>query len=80
MLLLVFGPSTPLALAGVLLWGVEASIGYCAFLGGPPLIGYLGPNSPFGKPLSRLLSQSGWQLWSPDPCGPVLTKSGETRE
>ena len=59
MLLLVFGPSTPLALAGVLLWGVEASIGYCAFLGGPPLIGYLGPNSPFGKPLSRLLSQSG---------------------
>jgi len=23
---------------------VVASIGYCAFLGGPPLIGYLGPN------------------------------------
>jgi len=38
---------------------VVASIGYCAFLGGPPLIGYLRPNSPFGKPLSRLLSQSG---------------------
>jgi hypothetical protein len=56
-------------LAGVLLWGVGASlgfpvgmsasaddptaagcvsvvasIGYCAFLGGPPLIGYLGQN------------------------------------
>ena len=58
-LLFFFSPSTPLALAGVLLWGVEASIGYCAFLGGPPLIGYLRPNSPFGKPLSRLLSQSG---------------------
>jgi fucose permease len=67
-LLLVFSPATPLALAGVLLWGVGASlgfpvgmsaaadnpaaaagrvsvvasIGYCAFLGGPPLIGYLG--------------------------------------
>ena len=34
-LLLVFSPSTPLALAGVLLQGVVASIGYCAFLGGP---------------------------------------------
>lgn len=67
-LLFVFSPATPLALAGVLLWGVGASlgfpvgmsaaadnpaaaagrvsvvasIGYCAFLGGPPLIGYLG--------------------------------------
>ena len=35
MLLFFFSPSTPLALAGVLLWGVVASIGYCAFLGGP---------------------------------------------
>ena len=67
-LLFVFSPATPLAFAGVLLWGVGASlgfpvgmsaaaddpsaaagrvsvvasIGYCAFLGGPPLIGYLG--------------------------------------
>lgn len=58
-LLFVVSLTAPLALAGVLLWGVVASIGYCAFLGGPPLIGYLRPNSPFGKPLSRLLSQSG---------------------
>jgi MFS family permease len=69
-LLFVFSPATPLAFAGVLLWGVGASlgfpvgmsaaaddaaaaagrvsvvasIGYCAFLGGPPLIGYLGEN------------------------------------
>jgi MFS family permease len=67
-LLFVFSPTVALALAGVLLWGlgaslgfpvgmsaaaddpgaaagrvsVVASIGYCAFLGGPPLIGYLG--------------------------------------
>ena len=67
-LLFVFSPTVPLAFAGVLLWGlgaslgfpvgmsaaaddpgaaagrvsVVASIGYCAFLGGPPLIGYLG--------------------------------------
>jgi MFS family permease len=64
----VFGPSTPVAFAGALLWGlgtslgfpvgmsagadeprraaarvsVIASIGYCAFLGGPPLVGFLG--------------------------------------
>jgi predicted MFS family arabinose efflux permease len=69
-LLFVFSPATPLAFAGVLMWGlgaslgfpvgmsaaadepaaaagrvsVVASIGYCAFLGGPPLIGYLGEN------------------------------------
>jgi MFS family permease len=62
-----FGPTTPVAFAGALLWGVGASlgfpvgmsaaaddparaaarvsvvasIGYCAFLGGPPLIGFL---------------------------------------
>lgn len=67
-LVFVFGPATPVAFAGLLLWGVGASlgfpvgmsaaaddptaaagrvsvvasIGYCAFLGGPPLIGYLG--------------------------------------
>jgi MFS family permease len=64
----IFGPSTPVAFVGALLWGlgaslgfpvgmsaaaddparaaprvsVVASIGYCAFLGGPPLIGFLG--------------------------------------
>ncbi|WP_433082511.1 MFS transporter [Dactylosporangium sp. CA-052675] len=68
LLLFVFGPNTPLAFVGALLWGVGtslgfpvgmsaasddpafaaprvsvvASIGYCAFLGGPPLIGFLG--------------------------------------
>ncbi|GGN70257.1 MFS transporter [Actinoplanes lobatus] len=68
LLIFVFGPSTPVAFAGALLWGlgaslgfpvgmsaaadepsraparvgVVASIGYCAFLGGPPLIGFLG--------------------------------------
>jgi predicted MFS family arabinose efflux permease len=68
LVLFVFGPSTPVAFAGALLWGagtslgfpvgmsagaddparaasrvsVIASIGYCAFLGGPPLIGFLG--------------------------------------
>jgi predicted MFS family arabinose efflux permease len=69
-LVFVVSPTVPLAFAGVLLWGVGASlgfpvgmsaaaddpsaaagrvsvvasIGYCAFLGGPPLIGYLGQN------------------------------------
>lgn len=69
-LLFVLGPAVPWAFAGVVLWGlgaslgfpvgmsaaadepaaaagrvsVVASIGYCAFLGGPPLIGYLGQN------------------------------------
>ncbi len=68
LVLFVFGPSTPVAFAGALMWGggtslgfpvgmsagaddpahaasrvsVIASIGYCAFLGGPPLIGFLG--------------------------------------
>ncbi|HEY0532540.1 MAG TPA: MFS transporter [Actinoplanes sp.] len=68
LLLFVFGPATPFAFAGVLLWGIGgslgfpvgmsaaaddpahaaprvstvASIGYLAFLGGPPLIGFLG--------------------------------------
>jgi predicted MFS family arabinose efflux permease len=68
LVLFVFGPNTPVAFAGLLLWGagislgfpvgmsagaddpalaaprvsVIASIGYCAFLAGPPLIGFLG--------------------------------------
>jgi MFS family permease len=67
-LLFVFAGPTPLAFAGIVLWGVGtslgfpvgmsagsddpgraaarvsviASIGYCAFLAGPPLIGFLG--------------------------------------
>jgi MFS family permease len=68
LLLFAYGPSTPLAFAGAVLWGegvslgfpvgmsagaddpalsaprvgVISSIGYCAFLSGPPLIGFLG--------------------------------------
>jgi predicted MFS family arabinose efflux permease len=68
LVLFSFGPSTPVAFAGALLWGagvslgfpvgmsagadepavaaprvsVISSIGYCAFLAGPPLIGFLG--------------------------------------
>jgi predicted MFS family arabinose efflux permease len=68
LMLFVFGPTTPVAYGGVMLWGagvslgfpvgmsagaddprraasrvsVIASIGYCAFLAGPPLIGFLG--------------------------------------
>jgi fucose permease len=68
LVLFVFGPSTPVAFVGAIIWGggislgfpvgmsagaddparaasrvsVIASIGYCAFLGGPPLIGFLG--------------------------------------
>jgi hypothetical protein len=68
LLLFAYGPSTPLAFVGAVLWGegvslgfpvgmsagaddpalsaprvgVISSIGYCAFLGGPPLIGFLG--------------------------------------
>ncbi len=68
LILFVFGPNTPVAFLGLLLWGagvslgfpvgmsagaddpalaaprvsVIASVGYCAFLAGPPLIGFLG--------------------------------------
>jgi predicted MFS family arabinose efflux permease len=68
LVLFVFGPSTPVAFVGAVMWGggtslgfpvgmsagaddparaasrvsVVASVGYCAFLGGPPLIGFLG--------------------------------------
>jgi MFS family permease len=68
LVLFSFGPSTPVAFAGALLWGfgvslgfpvgmsagadeparaaprvsVISSVGYCAFLAGPPLIGFLG--------------------------------------
>jgi MFS family permease len=68
LLVFAFGPSTPVAFAGAILWGsgvslgfpvgmsagaddpalaaprvsVISTIGYCAFLCGPPLIGFLG--------------------------------------
>jgi MFS family permease len=68
LLLVVFGTVVPLAILGVVLWGlgsslgfpvglsaaaddpryaagrvsVASSIGYCAFLGGPPVVGFLG--------------------------------------
>ena len=68
LVLFAWGPSTPVAFAGAVLWGAGASlgfpvgmsagadepalaaprvgvissIGYCAFLGGPPLLGFLG--------------------------------------
>ena len=71
----MFSPTTPVAFAGLLLWGagtalgfpvgisaaaddpraaagrvgVVSSIGYWAFLGGPPLIGYLGDQTCCGR-------------------------------
>ena len=77
-LLFFFSRSTPLALASVLLWGVVASIGYCAFLGGPPLIRIPAPELTVRQALVAVAVAVG-QLWSPDPGGPVLRKSGETR-
>jgi cyanate permease len=104
-LLLVFGPSTPLALAGVLLWGVGASlgfpvgmsaaaddptaaagrvsvvasIGYCAFLGGPPLIGYLGQNITVLRALIAVAVVLGLATVVTGSLQP-FSKSGETRE
>jgi MFS family permease len=75
--LFVFGPGTPIAFVGALLWGVGtalgfpvgmsaaaddparaagrvsvvASIGYCAFLGGPPLIGFVADQSSVTRSL-----------------------------
>ncbi len=80
LVLFVFGPSTPVAFAGAVLWGcgtslgfpvgmsagaddparaasrvsVVASIGYCAFLGGPPLIGFLGERFTVLKALTAV--------------------------
>jgi predicted MFS family arabinose efflux permease len=80
LLLFVFGPTTPVAFAGALLWGagaslgfpvgmsaaaddpavaaarvsVVASIGYCAFLGGPPLIGFLGDHLTVSRALTAV--------------------------
>jgi fucose permease len=80
LLLFVFGPATPFAFIGALLWGVGvslgfpvgmsagadeprraasrvsviASIGYCAFLTGPPLIGFLGQHYSVLKALTSV--------------------------
>jgi predicted MFS family arabinose efflux permease len=81
LVLFIFGPSTPVAFAGVLLWGtgislgfpvgmsagadepelaasrvsVISSVGYCAFLGGPPLIGFVGAHSTVREGLLAVL-------------------------
>ena len=77
-----FGPSTPVAFAGTLLWGagislgfpvgmsagaddparaasrvsVVSSIGYCAFLAGPPLIGFLAQRSSVIHALAAVIA------------------------
>ncbi|MGA2015204.1 MAG: MFS transporter [Solirubrobacteraceae bacterium] len=79
--LFAFGPSTPVAAAGAVLWGagtalgfpvgmsagaddpalaasrvsVISSVGYCAFLGGPPLIGFLGQLSSVPHALAAVI-------------------------
>jgi MFS family permease len=104
-LLFVFSPTAPLALAGVLLWGVGASlgfpvgmsaaaddptaaagrvsvvasIGYCAFLGGPPLIGYLGQNITVLRALIAVAVVLGLATVVTGSLQP-FSKSGETRE
>jgi predicted MFS family arabinose efflux permease len=80
LVLFVFGPSTPIAFVGAIMWGggtslgfpvgmsagaddparaasrvsVIASIGYCAFLGGPPLIGFLGQQATVLRALTAV--------------------------
>ncbi len=80
LVLFVFGPSTPVAFAGAVMWGcgtslgfpvgmsagadepakaasrvsVIASVGYCAFLGGPPLVGFLGQHFTVLKALTAV--------------------------
>jgi fucose permease len=77
-----FGPSTPVAFAGTVLWGagislgfpvgmsagaddparaasrvsVVSSIGYCAFLAGPPLIGFLAQRSSVIHALAAVIA------------------------
>jgi predicted MFS family arabinose efflux permease len=81
LVLFIFGPSTPVAFAGLLLWGVGislgfpvgmsagadepdlaasrvsviSSVGYCAFLAGPPLIGFLGSRTTVLEGLTAVL-------------------------
>jgi fucose permease len=81
LVLFAYGPSTPVAFVGAILWGagvslgfpvgmsaaadepafaaprvsVVSSIGYCAFLGGPPLIGFLGQHVTVLHALSAVI-------------------------
>jgi fucose permease len=81
LMLFIFGPSTPLAFVGVLLWGagislgfpvgmsagadepehaaarvsVISTVGYCAFLAGPPLLGFLGSRTTVLEGLTAVL-------------------------
>ncbi len=59
---------------------VVASIGYCAFLGGPPLIGYLGQNITVRQALVAVAVVLGRATLVTGSLRPFLTKSGETRE
>jgi predicted MFS family arabinose efflux permease len=82
LILFSFGPGTPVAFAGAILWGagislgfpvgmsagadeparaasrvsVISSIGYCAFLGGPPLIGFLAQQSSVLRALTAVIA------------------------
>jgi predicted MFS family arabinose efflux permease len=105
LLLFVFGPATPVAFAGALLWGlgaslgfpvgmsaaaddparaaarvsVVASIGYCAFLGGPPLIGFLGDHVTVLKGLIAVAVLLGVAALLAGSVKPPETKSPETK-
>lgn len=59
---------------------VVASIGYCAFLGGPPLIGYLGQNITVRQALVAVAVVPGLATLVTGSLRPFVTKSGETRE
>ena len=48
---------------------VIASIGYCAFLVGPPPIGFLGDHYTVLRASPSSLCCSGWRSWSPGPYG-----------
>ena len=68
----------PAAAAGRV--SVVASIGYCAFLGGPPLIRYLGRNITVLRVLVAVAVVLGLATLVTGSLGPFPTKSGETRE
>jgi predicted MFS family arabinose efflux permease len=81
LVLFIFGPSPPVAFAGVMLWGaglslgfpvgmsagadepemaaprvsVISTVGYCAFLAGPPLIGFIGAHTTVLEGLTAVL-------------------------
>jgi len=107
LLLFVFGPATPVAFVGALLWGtgaslgfpvgmsaasddpvlaaprvsVVASIGYCAFLGGPPLIGFLGDHVTVVRALAAvavLLGVASLVAGAIRPLAPVVPPTAES--